>query len=186
METTARNERDEGLIQRFAAGDEAAFHAFFALHDPSLRRYVRSMVSSGAVVDDILQETWMAVLSAAESFQPGNARGWLFSIARRHTARHFRKRAGEPSQMETLETLGLNAGWGQSFGDDLAAAHDLRKALAHLDEDTREILVLRDVEGFTNEEAAEALGLSLPATKSRLHRARLALMAELTPEVNHA
>ena len=128
----------------------------------------------------------MAVLSAASNFEPGNARGWLFSIARRHTARHFRRRAGEPAQMDTLETMGLNAGWGQSLGDDIAAAHDVRRALAHLDESTREILVLRDIEGFTNEETAEALGLSVPATKSRLHRARLALLAELTPEVDHA
>lgn len=184
VETIAQPDVDDALIAAFANGDQQAFATFFYRHDASLKRYLSRMVASQASVDDICQDAWIAVLDSASGYAPGNARAWLFGIARRHAARFFRRRAGQPAHLEPLEALGAAAGWGSEHP--LAEPEDVRHALEKLDEDSREVLVLRDVEGFTNDEVAQMLGLSVPAVKSRVHRARLALLALLTAEEPHA
>ena len=83
--------------------------------------------------------------------------------------------------MESLEALGARAGWGAS--DDFDWSFELRDeigwALGRLPEEEREVVVLRDLEGFSGAEAAEMLGVSVAAMKSRLHRGRLRLMSTL-------
>ena len=91
--------------------------------------------------------------------------------------------------MVPLDELGLQAGWGcppwtDSFIESLERRDTLEKALARLAPDEREILVLRELEGLSGEETAAVLELSLPAMKSRLHRARLRLATVLV-EGNH-
>ncbi len=86
--------------------------------------------------------------------------------------------------MVPLEELGLQAGWGcppwtNSFVESLERRDTLEKALGRLSADEREILVLRELEGLSGDETAAVLELSLPAMKSRLHRARLRLAAVL-------
>jgi RNA polymerase sigma-70 factor (ECF subfamily) len=61
----------------------------------------------------------------------------------------------------------------------------LERALASLGDEDREVIVLRDLEGLSGEETAQALGLSLPAMKSRLHRARLRLLAAVKGGGSH-
>ena len=61
----------------------------------------------------------------------------------------------------------------------------LERALAALDEESREVLTLRDLEELSGEETAQVLGLSLAAMKSRLHRARLALVASVKKGAAH-
>lgn len=86
---------------------------------------------------------------------------------------------------EPIEELGLQAGWGQDDAlEGLAQREVLARALETLDGETREVLVLRDLEGFSGEEVAEMLGVGLAAMKSRLHRARLRFVSALR-EVAH-
>jgi RNA polymerase sigma-70 factor (ECF subfamily) len=90
----------------------------------------------------------------------------------------------ESTDDATLEMLGLRAGWGAPLDPEALAARleekaVLERALASLDDEAREVVTLRDLEGLSGEETAQALGLSLPAMKSRLHRARLALVAHV-------
>jgi RNA polymerase sigma-70 factor (ECF subfamily) len=88
---------------------------------------------------------------------------------------------GEPASFEPLETLGVQAGWGDDGAalESLARRDLLRRALRRLRPDDREILVLRELEGLPGAEVAEMLELTLAAMKSRLHRARLRLAAAL-------
>ena len=175
-------------MHRFVEGDESAFTQLVVRHYDALTRWVRHVVGARPEVDDIIQETFVAVMSSAASFDgEGSAKAWIFGIARHRIARQFRRRVSEPEVFEPLEDLGLRAGWGNP---ELAASRTesierVEAALARLSEDAREVIVLRDIEGFTNPEAAEILGLEVNAVKSRLHRARLALMAELSDEVEH-
>lgn len=181
-------ETDAELLARFVEGDEAAFVELVVRHHEALRRWVRHSIGARPEVDDIVQETLMVVMSEAASFKgTGSARAWLFGIARHRIARQFRRRVAEPESFETLGELGLRAGWGNpeveaSRAESVALVH---AALDRLSADAREIIVLRDIEGFTNPEAAQILGLEVPAVKSRLHRARLALLAELSEEVDN-
>jgi RNA polymerase sigma-70 factor (ECF subfamily) len=103
--------------------------------------------------------------------------------------RLYRRRVGEPDEMVALEDLGLQAGWGapplpDALFESLERRETLERALAQLSPEEREILVLRELEGFSGEETAKILDLSLAGMKSRLHRARLRLAAVLV-EGNH-
>lgn len=86
-----------------------------------------------------------------------------------------------PARMEALERLGERAGWGASteFGARLEERAELEWAMDQLPTIEQEAVTLRDLEGLSGEEAAEALGVSLAALKSRLHRGRLRLMSVL-------
>jgi len=172
---------DSELLKTFVEGDESAFVVLVQRHLLPLRRFLLTVVRREADVDDIVQETFQAVFKQADSFEGEDARPWIFGIGRRQALRSFRKRSGEPEQFEPLEQLAMAAGWGDPEGA-LNALEDkevVRKALAKLPIEAREVLLLRDVEGFTTQETATILGLAIPAVKSRLHRARLGLMAEV-------
>jgi RNA polymerase sigma-70 factor (ECF subfamily) len=176
------SEDDDVLIARGAAG----FAALVDRHGRAILRVARAYAASDAEAEDIVQETFLSALRSAASYQPGVAsvRTWLFAIAR-NTGRHARRRAREIPSAELDEAplldLGLAAGWGApDLRLDRAETVDrLARAVASLPSDDREVLVLRDVEALSGEETAELLGVGLPAMKSRLHRARLRLMAAL-------
>lgn len=84
---------------------------------------------------------------------------------------------------EPLMTLGREAGWGSDDPEALAIAAErtsaLTSALQSLSPGDRELLILRDVEGLSGQEAADVLGIKSRALKSRLHRARLRLAGAL-------
>ena len=98
---------------------------------------------------------------------------------------------GEVARVHALvDDLGLRAGWGGPSPEDAAMSSEraalFAAALGRLAEEDRAVLTLRDLEGLSGEETASVLGLSLAAMKSRLHRARLALAAEVREEMRHA
>lgn len=93
-----------------------------------------------------------------------------------------RLRVGEPSQLEPLDALGAQAGWGDPDGPKTLARvieerELLDKAFRCLEETDREVLIACDVEGLSGVEACALLDMSQAALKSRLHRARLRLAA---------
>ncbi len=176
---------DHDLIALVARGDHAGFAAFAALvrrHGPSIRRLARALTDDVAA-DDVLQEAMVDAFRGAAGFRgEGSVRGWLFALARNRAVRHraSARRAEIPDT--PLLQLGVEAGYGERperAAERLEQRDALSVGLARLPPEEREILLLRDVEGLSGEEAAEVLGLALPAMKSRLHRARLRLMAAL-------
>lgn len=180
-----QDEVDGGLIAGVAAGDRAAFARLVERWRGPVFRYVRALLPSDAAAEDALQETFLAIYRGAAGYRAeGSARRWILGVARHNAARQRRRRAGEPSDPVPLDALGAEAGWGSGRSpEDLAAAledqHRVQAALATLPEDDREILVLHDLEQLSGPEVADLLELSLAAVKSRVHRARLKLMARL-------
>jgi len=177
--------QDPECLSQAALGDAKAFEAFVVRHREAVWRFVRSLTRDVSLAEDVLQETFLSAWRNAASFRgEDSALGWLLSIARNAVYRQHRGRAGEPEQIESLAELGEAAGWG-SDPDPLGALvvkDEVDRALARLRVEDREILLLRDLEGLTNEECARLLGLGLPALKSRLHRARLRFVAQLRGE----
>lgn len=177
---------DEALLAAIAARDDDAFVELVKRHHASIQRFVSRLVSSTQACEDVIQETWLATLNSAGSFRgTSSVRVWLFGIARNKAARHYRRRSGEPARFEALDVLAVRAGWGQEPAR-AEASLELREvltAMQSLPEPAREVLVLRDIEGLTNPEVAQVLDLSVAAVKSRIHRARLTLMACLRQEV---
>jgi RNA polymerase sigma-70 factor, ECF subfamily len=175
---------DAEILRRTAAGDASAFELLVARHEAAVYRYIRALVQVEDRLDDALQETFIAAWRGAAGFRgESGARAWLLQIARRATLRQYRRHAGEPRHHASLETLAVEAGWSDVSRDPLAerlAARELVEAgFRGLSTEDREILVLRDLEQLTGEEAAATLGITLPAQKSRLHRARLRFLANV-------
>jgi RNA polymerase sigma-70 factor (ECF subfamily) len=174
------------MITRLAAGDRSALHDLVEHTRDRLYRYLRHLVRSDEAAEDALQEVFVGVWRSAPAFRGEvSGRVWLYTIARRQAARTWRRRAGEPADMAPLDDLARAAGFGGPDPERIALAAEERSAvqaaLGRLTEDDREVIVLRDIEGLSGPEAATMLGIEVGALKSRLHRARLRLMAELRP-----
>jgi RNA polymerase sigma-70 factor, ECF subfamily len=171
-------------MRRVVAGDRSAFASVVAIHRDAAWRYVRGRAHDPARAEEALQETFLAVWRGASGYRgDASLRSWILGVARRQLARSERLRAGEPRDHEALTSLGAAAGWGAPSPEDAAvSAEDVARvqaAIAQLSPEDAEILVLRDLERLTADEACAVLDLSLAAQKSRLHRARLRLMAAL-------
>ncbi|MBE2248659.1 MAG: RNA polymerase sigma factor [Myxococcus sp.] len=177
---------DGALVQQAVAGDRGAYDALVARWRGPLYRFARRLLHDDAAAEDVLQDTFLTVHRRLADWRAeGSFKSWLFSIARNQVLMLRRRRVGEPATHEPLESLaelGAAAGWGQvmsphALTERLEQHTQLEQALASLDDEAREVLLLRDVEGLSGEDTAQALGLTLPAMKSRLHRARLRLVA---------
>lgn len=177
---------DLELLQRTARGERAAFDVFVERHQASVFRFARWSVGDPSAAEDVLQQTFLAAWRAAPQARvERGAQAWLLTIAR-HAAGKDRERRSEIREREQdLETLGDLAGFGDErcTPEAISIASEEREvvedALTALTPEEREILVLRDIEALDGATTAEMLGLSLAAQKSRLHRARLRLAAEL-------
>lgn len=177
---------DSSTVQRAAHGDASAFEALLKTWRAPIHRFARHLLKDESAADDVVQETFLAAHQKLQTLRdPALFKSWLFTIARSQVLMSQRRRVGEPKDYEPVETLtelGADAGWGRPLDPEeltrRVEAHDgLEAALASLEPAEREVLMLRDVEGLSGEETAAALGLSLAAMKSRLHRARLRLVA---------
>lgn len=168
-----------------AGGDREAFGIFMDRHVDPVHRFLLSLGAEPADAEDALQECFVSAWKSAGAFRAeASARSWLFTIARNALRRQHRTRAGEPDALESLEELGARAGWGtsQPFDFGFEVRDELRWALGRLPQEERDVVVLRDLEGFSGAEAAEMLGLTMAAMKSRLHSGRLRLMSILRAE----
>jgi RNA polymerase sigma-70 factor (ECF subfamily) len=179
---------DRDDLRRTAAGDACAFERFVERHEASISRFLTNVLDDPAAAEDALQETFLAAWRAARRFRgESSVRTWVFAIARNAASRHYRRR-DRVAEEATLDELGVLAGWG---ADDEAGVRRVadRQLVAigfrGLGPEEREVLVLRDFEGFSGQECADMLGLSLPALKSRLHRARLRFVGNLRREMRY-
>jgi RNA polymerase sigma-70 factor, ECF subfamily len=175
---------DADLITATAAGDPHAFGVLVTRYQRPILHIARALVRDHQQAEDVLQDTFLAAFRTAASYR-GDApvANWLYSIAR-HAAFRLARRGGEVASDErSLERLGHDAGWGSEDVELAAARAELRDqleaALGALEPDDRAILELRDALGMSGDETATMLGVSVAAMKSRLHRARLRLAAQL-------
>lgn len=182
---------DRELLRSSATGDREAFLRFMTRHQAAVLRFCGTLISRSGDSEDILQETFLTAWQRAETYQGrGSARSWLFTIARRKVYRANRSTdpLGGGGQC-SLEELGLSAGWGTVLAREQLGMDErlrFREAFERLSAADRQVLLLRDLEGFTNAESAEILNIEVAAMKSRLHRARLRLMGLLVKGVRHA
>ena len=155
-------------------------------HVEAVHRLLLSLGAAPDDAEDALQDCFVAAWRGAASYRgAGSARSWLFTIARNALRRQHRRRAGEPAEYDSLDALGAAAGWGSEgdFSDGFEVREALEWALRQLPPDEREVVVLRDLEGFSGQETADALELSVAGMKTRLHRGRLRLMGIVRREV---
>lgn len=178
-----RSERE--LVELAQAGNAKALERLLAKHEKQVYRFGLRMCGSEDAAREVLQETLLAAFKHIHSFR-GEARlsTWLYQLARSFCLRSRRTRVGEPTETVELDSAEARAVESGTHAPD-AVAHArelsgaLQAAMLALPEAQREVLVLRDVEGLSAEEAARVVGVEVGALKSRLHRARMALRAHL-------
>lgn len=177
---TVEGSSDEQLMRRYVErADEAAFAALFQRYAHRLRGFFLRSVGHPGVADDMTQATMLNVHRARRDFDLDRAfRPWLFTIALNVRREHFRRSVRRPeAPSDRIDEVGPAVDPGVSSARDRL----VRRAIAELREDQREVIVLHWYEGFTFPEIAEMLGVSAGAARLRAHRAYTALRAALGP-----
>ena len=188
---------DLDLLAALGRGEARALEALAERYGPKIYRLAFGVTRNQADAEEILQDVLLTLARKGSSFEGRSALGsWIYRIT---TNAALNRRRGKRLELETpLEDLlpafksdGHRAGdrafiladWSQSPEEELLSGERrrvLERAIDSLPEHYRAVLVLRDVEGLSNESVAELLDESVPSVKSRLHRARMVLREQLT------
>jgi RNA polymerase sigma-70 factor (ECF subfamily) len=179
-----QGETDAELIVAVAASDLRALGELFHRHAPALRRYLRRMGIPQADVDDLVQATFLEITRAAPRFDAAHAgRSWIFGVAsimlRRH--RHFLRRAAARINAWVMPKAEVEGTPAELF-ECAEAEQRFARAFAALSAKKREAFVLVTLEGLSGEEAAQALGVPVNTIWTRLHHARVELLAAIDGE----
>lgn len=182
------DESDETLIQRYAAGDAAAFETLYLRHEMRVWRYLQRQTRNPASADDLMQEIWFAVARDASRYMPrGRFTAWLFTIA--HNRMIDAVRTSRPAS--SLDQMGMESGevvrqlTAPAEEGPLAAAMArddarlLRAALDGLPREQREVFLLHVEGGLDLAEIASITGDGFETVKSRLRYARAKLREHL-------
>jgi RNA polymerase sigma-70 factor (ECF subfamily) len=163
---------DEALMLRYRGGDQQAFRKLYERHRAPLLRFVRRTAADRSDVDEIVQETWVAVIRGRQRYTP-QARfvTYLYTIARRRGVDRWRRR-GRRSEFEDSGTAELVAAPSHSQPESLfrsqALAAAIAAALDSLPLLQKEAVLLRTETDLTLEEIAQVTGTSRETAKSRL------------------
>lgn len=158
---------------------DASLAALVAEHSASVYRLVRSVVRDPGLTDDITQETFIKVWKHADGFRgEGSMRGWILRIAHREAIAALRRRRDAPTDPFALAHPADPMTVGRVVEGRLAF-ESFAEALDSLDETSRAILVLRELEGLSYEAIADTLEVPIATVKSRLLRARRSMAISL-------
>jgi RNA polymerase sigma-70 factor, ECF subfamily len=161
---------DDELIAALAAGDETALRELFTRHAPWLAARLRAALPPPDV-EDVLQETFLAVWKGAASYRPqGTPQAWMWVIARNQAALLMRRRGPVTAPLQEVRHTGLDPAEAAIIRADITAALDSPEGL---------VLRLMYVEDRPVAEIAALLGIPAGTVKSRAHRARRMLRAVL-------
>lgn len=170
---------DSELMRRARHGDPAAFHVLVERHADGLYALARSLVGEHTAAQDLVQETFLAAFEGVHKFRAeSSVRTWLAGILANKSAAHHRRQ----SLRKTRPIDELNAPTAPDTAARADARMDVRQALDRLPPEQRQVIVLRELEGMSYEEIAEALRIPRGTVESRLHRARQALKDLLVGE----
>jgi len=175
---------EEIWVLQAQRGDEEAFGQLMDRYDRKLVYYLMRFTASPELALDVAQEVWISVFRCLRKLHnPGVFRAWLYRIAHAKVVSQIRKQVREDQVLESF-----SAEQEQSLSDEEPISGDpelVRRALATLSAEHREVLVLRFLEDMSLEEVAHALDCRLGTVKSRLHYAKQALKAQIETEVRH-
>ena len=162
-------------IQRAIAGDEAAMRALWSRHAPHIDVVVRRLVGGDHdLAADIAQEVWIQIFRALPTYRGDSQFAtWAHRIAVNRTLNALRQRR----RLTSLETNDVDEEYAavEPDAERKILAASIEAAAAQLSPGARTVFVMHDVEGFTHEEIAAALGITPGGSKSQLFKARAKL-----------
>jgi RNA polymerase sigma-70 factor (ECF subfamily) len=175
------SDTDAALVAAAQGGDRAAIEELLARYEQQIYRFGLRMCGDEESARDVLQETMIAAFRNLPGFRGQAALStWLYQIARSFC---IKERRGTRPTKELDTALADPAPTPEMHAHARQIGQALSAAIGALPADQREVLVLRDVEGLSAQEAADVIGIEVGALKSRLHRARMALRALLSDVV---
>jgi RNA polymerase sigma-70 factor, ECF subfamily len=188
-----RSDCDLDLLEALQLRDPTAAERLVATYGDRAYRLATRITGNGQDAEEVVQDAFWTVVRKIDTFRGESAFGsWLYRIVANAACQKLRGRRGRDRDLSLDEVLPSFDAQGRHVGpiadwsarvDDHSVQTELRMALTSAIDElpavSRTMLVLRDVEGLSNLEIAEVLGLSAPIVKSRVHRARLFLRKQL-------
>jgi len=183
---------ETSVVEALRAGDESAFRSLVREYGPSMLRVARMYVGSRAVAEEVVQEAWVAVLNGIGRFEGRSSlKTWIFRILT-NIAKTRGQREGRSIPFSSLapddggghsvdpDRFAENGHWAsppRSFGPEERLLSDetmavVEAAIATLPPSQAIVISMRDVDGFSAEEACNALDISETNQRVLLHRAR--------------
>jgi RNA polymerase sigma-70 factor, ECF subfamily len=191
---------EQTLVARVCTGDTAAFEILFRRYGSRVFRQALHLLGNAAEAEEVAQEVFVALYEKARTFRGESALAtWLYRLtANAALSRLRRRRRSKEVAMEDYLPQFREDGhhlvrpvvdWSADLEQNLAHAqiqHLLRQAIELLAPLDKAVLVLSDFEELSNRDIGDALGLTVPAVKARLHRARLFLRGQLAVALGHS
>jgi len=184
---------DNVLLDGLRGGNPEAVEALFDRFHGKIYSLAMSILKNESDAEEAVQDVFMTVVQKAHTFKGNSALySWIYRICVNTCLMRLRgKRRHETVSIEEFMPVFTEEGMHASLIDDWSKEVErkaldkelgqvIRKSTESLSEKYRVVFVLSDVEGLSNEETAKILGLTVPAVKSRLHRARLYLREQLS------
>jgi RNA polymerase sigma-70 factor, ECF subfamily len=182
---------ESSLVAQAKAGDQAAFSELVTHYERKIYRLAKNITRNDEDAEDVLQDAFLKAYTHLDNFK-GDSKfyTWIVRIAVNEALMRLRKRKtdrtvplDEPVELGE-ETVAREIAVWEDNPEQRYSREEWRiildAAVDDLKPDFRTVFVLRDIEELSTEETAETLGISVPAVKSRLLRARLALRETLT------
>jgi RNA polymerase sigma-70 factor (ECF subfamily) len=181
---------DSELVVKAKAGDGDAFGELVVRHESKIYGLCLKMLGNPEDAEDVLQEVFIKAFEALPGFrQEARFSTWLYRIAYNACLMRIRKKKLETVPLDRPVQLGQDEiprevpDWTTDPRADVMneeLSDVLKQHINELQPDNRIVFVLRDIHGLSTDDTASVLGLSVPAVKSRLHRARLFLRERLS------
>lgn len=185
MEPVFDKNTDAELLERYAAGEEAAFREIVDRYKNGLYTFLRRFLNQQELVEDVFQETFLQLFSSRDSFDASRPlRPWLFTIAANKAKDALRKQqrkaaipigtiadALEMSFDDVLNTLTSDTTVPYDHLEKNETTSQVRLIIANMPENLRQILILAYFNQFSYKQMARILSIPIGTVKSRLHTA---------------
>jgi len=178
-----KNGDDTECMARLAAGDATALRPLYEKHGRALLRFSAAMCRSRQVAEDLVHDTFVALLREPFSFDPalGTVYGYLCGVLRHRVSRHYRQQKRWVA-LDTEDESAEPQAPAQHPADEIARSEQtaaFRRAMLELPLQHREIIALCDLEELPYATVANVLQVPIGTVRSRLHRARALLTIRL-------
>jgi RNA polymerase sigma-70 factor, ECF subfamily len=183
---------DEELVRHVCEGDTEQFEFLVKRYASKIYGLAMRLTRNPSDAEDAVQEAFFLVYTKLSSFRGESAFGtWLYKVALNSIYMKLRRRKHAAEEniddyLPKFDERGMMQGMARKFGENpegeairQQSGAAVREAIEKLPAEYRIVLVARDIDDLSSEETAEALGLTVAAVKSRLHRARLFLRKHL-------